>query len=109
MPVGELLERVSSRELTEWQAYEQIAGPLGPARGDVQSAIVAATVANANRGKGKPATPADFIPEWDRKPQTVEEQLRLVYAMNAALGGSVEEGVSDGGSSESHGEDRGSV
>jgi hypothetical protein len=99
MPVSEVLERVSSRELTEWQAYERIAGPLGPARADVQSAIIAATVANANRGKGKPATPADFIPEWDRKPtQTVEEQVAIAYALNAAFGGSVEGG--DGGASE---------
>lgn len=98
IPVGELLERVSSRELTEWQAYEEVAGPLGPARSDVQSAIIAATVANANRHKGKPATPADFIPKWDRKPaQTVDEMVQIAYALNAAFGGTVEnEGGDDG-------------
>lgn len=96
MPVSELLERVSSRELTEWQAYEVVTGPIGPARGDVQAAIVAATVANSNRGKGKPLTPADFVPEWDREPtQTVEEQLAIAYALNAAFGGTVE-GAKDG-------------
>ncbi|GAA2609630.1 phage tail assembly protein T [Actinomadura fulvescens] len=93
MTVAELLERTSSSELTEWQAYERVAGPLGPARADVQSAIVAATVANANRSKGKPATPADFVPRWDRKPtQTVEEMVAIAYALNAAFGGTVEGG-----------------
>jgi hypothetical protein len=97
--VCELLERVSSRELTEWQAYERVAGPLGPARADVQAAIVAATVANANRTKGQPATPADFIPTWDRKPeQSVEEQVQIAYALNAAFGGTVIGG--DDGSTE---------
>ena len=86
-----------SRLLTEYQAYERVARPLGPARADVQSAIVAATVANANRGKGKPATPADFIPTWDRKPtQTVEEMVQIAYALNAAFGGTVETVGDDG-------------
>lgn len=92
-----MLERVPSRELTEWQAYERVAGPIGPARGDVQSAIIAATVANANRTKGKPATPADFVPTWDRKPtQTVEEMVAIAYALNAAFGGTVKDGEDNG-------------
>lgn len=86
-----MLERVTSRELTEWQAYERVAGPLGPARADVQAAIIAATVANANRQKGKPATPAEFIPAWDQKPtQTVDDMVRIAYALNSAFGGTVE-------------------
>lgn len=98
MPVAELLQRVSSRELTEWRAYESVAGPLGPERGDVQAAIIAATVANAFRGKGKPATPADFMPEWDRQPtQTVEEMVSIAYALNAAFGGTVVGGAEGGG------------
>ncbi|GGQ07796.1 hypothetical protein BKA00_007432 [Actinomadura coerulea] len=101
MPVSELLERVSSRELSEWMAYERVAGPLGFDRADVQSAIVAATVANANRGKGKPLTPADFVPKWDRKPkQTVEEMVQLAYALNAAFGGSVVNAGGDDGAAE---------
>lgn len=30
MPVGEMLRRTSSKELTEWQAYEKEYGILGP-------------------------------------------------------------------------------
>lgn len=93
------MDRLTSREITEYQAYERVAGPLGPARTDVQAAIIAATVANANRGKGKPATPADFIPTWDRKPeQTVDEMVSIAYALNTAFGGTVEGG--NGGDSE---------
>lgn len=97
MPVAELMERMSSRELTEWRAYERVAGPLGPARADVQAAIIAATVTNVNRHKGTPSTPADFIPRWDRKPQqTVEEMVRIAHALNRAFGGTVK-GVEPGG------------
>lgn len=98
MTVEEMLSRMGSREITKWQAYERVAGPLGPARADTQAAIIAATVANANRHKGKPATPSDFIPEWDRKPQSVEEQVQIAYALNAAFGGTVEGG--DNGATE---------
>jgi hypothetical protein len=94
-----MLERMPSRLITEYQAYERVAGPLGPARADVQAAIIAATVANANSGKGQPATPADFIPTWDRKPtQTVDEMVQIAYALNAAFGGSVVEGGNSGAS-----------
>lgn len=34
MPVGELLARTTSAELTEWQAYEVAYGPVGPAYRD---------------------------------------------------------------------------
>lgn len=66
-----------------------MAGPLGPARADLQAAIVAATVANANRGKrGRRAVPADFIPTWDRKPaMSWEQQLATVKTLNRAWGG----------------------
>ncbi|MBA9002007.1 hypothetical protein HNR21_000889 [Actinomadura cellulosilytica] len=70
-------------------AYEQVAGPLGPDRADLQAGIVAATVANANRGKGgRRAVPRDFIPKWDRKPQqSWQEQLAIVTVLNKVFGG----------------------
>ena len=66
-----------------------MAGPIGPDRGDIQAAIVASTVANANRGKkGRKLTPADFIPKWDRgRQQSWQEQLAKVKAINRAMGG----------------------
>lgn len=85
----ELLARVSSRELSEWMAYERITGPLDERwRADYRSAIVAATVANSVSTKGR-AGPRDFMPEWDRRPKTPEEIWQDVLAANAALGGTV--------------------
>lgn len=69
-----MLTQMGSAELAEWMAYERIAGPLGGRRGDIQAAIVAATVANAQRPKGKRALkPQDFLPVWDRVPKTPEQ------------------------------------
>jgi len=70
-------------------AYERISGPLDERwRADYRSAIVAATVANANSTKGR-AKPEDFMPVWGRRPKTPEEIWQDVLAVNAALGGSV--------------------
>ncbi|MCP2339160.1 phage tail assembly protein T [Actinomadura rupiterrae] len=67
MTVGRLLATIDARELAEWSAYERVAGPLGPDRGDYQAAIIAATIANGNRDeKSEPFTPADFLPDWDQ-------------------------------------------
>jgi hypothetical protein len=66
-----------------------VSGPLGPERADIQAGIIAATIANANRGKkGRRFVPKDFIPKWDRGAvQPWEQQLAIVKAMNAALKG----------------------
>lgn len=93
MPVGELLRRTSSAELTEWMAYEQLAGPLGPARDDVLVAQLCAVVANANRDKkSRKAKPKDFVPEWDKgrgEPQTWQQTRSVARMLNAAFGGTV--------------------
>ncbi|WP_083828978.1 DUF4035 domain-containing protein [Parafrankia sp. EUN1f] len=88
MTVGELLARIDSKELTAWAAYEQVNGPLGPLRGDYQAALIAATITNMLAGKKAGQKKLnDFLLEWDRRPQTWQEQLELVRAMNARLGG----------------------
>ncbi|MEU1219230.1 phage tail assembly protein T [Streptomyces microflavus] len=87
----ELLARCTSAELAEWMAYEHVAGPLGPERGDLLHGMLCATVANANRGKGKKAEPKDFIPKWDqgakREPMDWRQMLASVTAMNRRMGG----------------------
>lgn len=84
-----MLAHVGSRELAEWMAYERITGPLGGRRGDVQAAIIAATVANSQR-KGRPLQPKDFIPKWDKPAaMTPEEMWAAAMQANAALGGTV--------------------
>ncbi|MCI0632524.1 MAG: hypothetical protein L0206_01180 [Actinobacteria bacterium] len=91
MPVRELLARVGADELTEWHAYEQETGPLDAGhRADVHAGIIAATIANVNRGKkGRRYKPGDFVPNWSPKPAATswEDQLRAVEQMNRALGG----------------------
>jgi len=90
MTVRELLARISSRELTEWQAYYNIE-PFGAVRADTHAAIIASTVANTARDvkrKPKPFTPAEFMPNFGReKPQSAQKLLRIAEMLNAALGG----------------------
>ncbi|MFC8704724.1 hypothetical protein ACFUIV_21355 [Streptomyces anulatus] len=86
-----MLADIDSAELAEWMAYEHVAGPLGPERGDMLHGILAATVANAARGKGKKAEPKDFIPTWDqgarKQPADWQQMLAQVQAMNRRFGG----------------------
>ena len=91
MTVGELLARISSRELSEWLAFYKVE-PFGEKRADLRAAVVAAAVANTARDpkkRKKPFTPADFMPRFERKRerQSWEEQLRMVEMFNVALGG----------------------
>ena len=79
MTVGQLLEEIDSRELSEWMAFERLEGPIGPWRGDFHAGIVSSTLANIYRDrkkKKKPFAPSDFIPEWDTPvhDQSMEEQ-----------------------------------
>lgn len=102
MSVAELLATHSSAELTEWIAYEQITGTIGQARDDLLMAILAATVSNANRGKGRKAKITDFLPKWDRaggRPRMDwTEMLAAVKTMNRRMGGRdlTREGQPDG-------------
>lgn len=88
MTVADLDSRLSSYELTEWMAYEEITGPLGRKRQDIQAATIAATIANANRGKkGKKFKISDFLIPWGRKKKSGLELLAAVKEINAGLGG----------------------
>lgn len=92
MTVRRLLTETGSAELAEWRAYEQLAGPLGGARGDVNAAMVASAIVAVNRGKGQRAPKlADFMPRWDRTPvrKSPEELFRAAMVANSALQGRV--------------------
>ena len=83
--MAELLERVSARELSEWMAYAQME-PFGEERADLRAAIVAMTVANVNRGKGRAAKVEDFMPKFDREPDG--DQMKFTAErLNAMFGG----------------------
>ena len=87
MTVGELLGRISSRELTEWRAYSGLE-PFGEDRADLRAGIVASTVANVFRKSvTKPYKAQEFMPRFEKTRQDWREQLERVKAINAALGG----------------------
>ncbi len=57
-----------AQEVAVWEAA-YMAEPWGEVRDDMASGVVAATIANVNRGSGTPAfSPADFMPFFE-KPQ----------------------------------------
>lgn len=66
-----MLARISSYELTEWQIYERMYGPLGQQRDDQLTSLLAAVIANAFRDKGK-AEPKDYLPRWEAPPRPEE-------------------------------------
>jgi hypothetical protein len=80
---------MDSFELTEWMALYRLE-PFGGDTPYIGHAITAATVANANRGKGKKgAKVEDFMPKFNHKAQTPEEQIQFAAMMTAALGGTI--------------------
>lgn len=90
MTVGELLRRVSSRELSEWMLYYE-REPFGEERADTRAALISSTVANTARNpkkKRKPFKIKDFLLEFGkRKAQGWQEQLQIVEMFNRAMGG----------------------
>lgn len=82
-----MLSRMSSGELTEWQAYYALE-PFGPDMAYVGSAITSSTLANIYRKRGSKAyTPVDFMPKFEKVEQTLEEQLQWAAMFTTALGG----------------------
>lgn len=64
--------------------------PWGESRADLRAGIIASTIANVNRRKGKKAyKPVDFMPKFKSvcKEQTWEDMLRHVEMINPLLGG----------------------
>lgn len=87
-----MLADIGSAELSEWRAYEQISGPLGGARGDVNAAMISTAIVAVNRGKGqRPPKLSDFMPRWDRTPvrKSPEDLFKAAMAANASLQGRV--------------------
>jgi hypothetical protein len=82
--VHELLERVSSAELTEWLAFDRVE-PIGAWRGDYNFAMLAALYANANRKKGsKPFKTVDFMPVLPDNDPGGEAKALAMFQMLAA-------------------------
>lgn len=88
MTVADLDSRLGSAELTEWMAFERLTGPLGRRRHDIQAATIAATVANASRGKkGKKFKVTDFLLPYGTQRKSPEEMLAAIRGINRSMGG----------------------
>ncbi len=78
---------MSSREFTEWLAYDRLA-PFGVERSDINAAIIAMTVARVMGGNNLLGI-EDFLPRFNAPEDTEERMLRIAVRMHKALGGRV--------------------
>lgn len=73
-----MLDRMSSREFTEWLAYYELE-PFGEQRADLRAALIASVIANAHRDpKKKPYKAADFL-LFPEKTEPTSEDLRSKF------------------------------
>ena len=96
MTVAELLDRVSSRELSEWMMFYK-EEPFGYETDMLGHAVTASTIANVNRKKGSKAlTPQEFIPKFKQEAETLDETINFVRSLNAMYGGKeIKNGIDD--------------
>lgn len=81
--------------MTEWEAYEAVAGPIDlGGRLDDLFAMLASVIANVNRSRGqRPYKAEQFKPKWERREvqQTGEmsgqDMLHAVKRIHKAMGG----------------------
>lgn len=82
------MDRMSSRQLSAWMAYDSLE-PFGEAREDLRAGIIASTIVNVrvDPKKGKYAKPQDFMPQFDEADEdlTPEEEQRLLHAKIAMV------------------------
>lgn len=95
MSVKHCQQQVDSAEFVAWQAYSLLE-PFGEERADLRAGIVAATLANVNRGRQTPPyRPRDFMPTFRPRPrepepvQTVAEQQHILSMLALASGGKI--------------------
>ena len=70
-----------------WEAAYQ-AEPWGDVRADLGAGIVAATIANVNRGKDSPAyTPGEFMPFYEKADEPIEGAAHDLETIKRLTGG----------------------
>ena len=84
MTVAELLSRISSSELAEWQAFASIE-PFGEFRADIRAAMIATTTANTWKGKGqRPSKITDFMLSFEPPREQTPEEIIMIFQAAAA-------------------------
>lgn len=87
MTVEELLNRISSKELTEWIIFAGVE-PFGINAHYLGHAVTAQTIANTFRKKGTKAYElSEFIPKFEQKEQSVDGMLEFAEMLTVAMGG----------------------
>lgn len=82
--MAELEDRLGYSEFVEWMAFYETE-PFGGTRGDIQAALVAATIANTNRKRNSRAVkPSDFLIDWWRD---LSKPAALLAKFRAATSG----------------------
>lgn len=91
MTVGELLQRMTSREFSEWMAFYRLE-PWGTAIDDWRFGMLAAMIANTNRDpkkQRKPFEAQDFMPVRDADPrhemQSDDEIAQVLHMWQTVL------------------------
>lgn len=79
MTVAEMLQRMTSRELTEWQVYSNLE-PWGEEREDLRSGMATSPLLNIQMGKkGKKSKPSDWIMDFvDAPEEQTDEDMKLI-------------------------------
>lgn len=77
MTVEEMLRRMSSREFSEWMAYDRLEG-IGQPRDDARFGLLASLIANVNRDRSRHPEPyevKDFMVAdvWGAEPDDPEQ------------------------------------
>ena len=89
LPVHILQQHIDSSHFAELLAEERL-NPRGEWRADLRAGIQCSTMANMWRGKdSRVMAPIDYIPDFDKQPQTVEDQMAAAKAICAMFGGEV--------------------
>lgn len=81
-----MLARMSAREMTEWQAFERVDGPLGRKRDDVLATLTAFYVSQSFGAKRRFDR---MVPNWDRQPQDWRHMQQFLKAVTVANGGTI--------------------
>ena len=84
MSVRQAQLEITSNEFSEWIAFSNIE-PFGEERADLRSAIIASTIANANRsGRQRPFKVTDFMPKFGKKKEQSWQEQKAIFKSFAA-------------------------
>jgi len=86
MTVGEMLDRMSSSEFSEWMAYNAIE-PFGPQREDLRAGSIASPLVNLQIRSGRKKTkPSDWLMKFGKQEPMDPEAMKALFKALADAG-----------------------